>query len=76
MEFKEISQNIYACLQEDSGFGYNNSGYINLGDGVVIDTHYDLKHTQQQKDFIKSVSSRSPKYLVNTHHNRIGKHCC
>ncbi len=69
MKLKEIGQNVYACTLEDKGFGFNNSGFINIGDGVIIDTHYDLKHTQLQKDLILSVASKPPKTLINTHHN-------
>lgn len=69
MNFKEISEKIYAITQEDKGFGWNNTGFINLGDGVVVDTHYDLNHTRQQLDYISTVSEKVPRYLVNTHHN-------
>ncbi|MBU3917924.1 MBL fold metallo-hydrolase [bacterium] len=69
MEFKEIAQNVYACMQKDKGFGWNNSGFINLGDGLVVDTHYDLPTTQKQIDLIASVTDKKPRYLVNTHHN-------
>ncbi len=50
MEFKEIAKDVYACMLEDKGFGWNNSGFINLGDGLVVDTHYDLPTTQKQID--------------------------
>ncbi len=69
MELKEIAKDVYACLLEDKGFGWNNSGFINLGDGLVIDTHYDLSTTQKQIDLIASVANKKPAYLVNTHHN-------
>ncbi|MCP4753394.1 MAG: MBL fold metallo-hydrolase [Proteobacteria bacterium] len=69
MEFKEIANNIYACLQEDKGFGWNNAGFINLGGGLVVDTFYDLPRTRRMKDEISRVADRPVKYLVNTHHN-------
>ncbi len=69
MEFKEIGKNVYACLLEDKGWGFNNSGFISSGDGLIVDTHYDLTTTQQQKDHIMSVMGKLPRYLVNTHHN-------
>lgn len=69
MEFKEIAQNVFVCLLEDRGFGFNNSGFVNLGGGLVVDTHYDLQHTEKQVEFIASVSNKPPERLVNTHHN-------
>ncbi|MHA2287580.1 MAG: MBL fold metallo-hydrolase [Promethearchaeota archaeon] len=69
MEFVEIATDVYACLQEDKGLGWNNAGFVNLGGGLVIDTFYDLNRTREMISFIKTVSTPHPKRLVNTHHN-------
>ncbi len=69
MELKEVAENIYACLQEDRGLGWNNAGFINLGGGVAVDTFYDLSHTKQMIELYKTVSQDPPLRLVNTHHN-------
>jgi cyclase len=73
MEIKEIAKDVYACMQEDKGFGCNNSGFINLGGGLVVDTFWDLNLTQQLFDLYGSIAVKPPKRLVNTHHN--GDHC-
>src|SRR2546425_562011 len=47
MELKQIAKDVYTCLQEDRGLGTSNSGLINRGGGLVIDTFWDLPHTRQ-----------------------------
>lgn len=69
MEFKEIAEDVYACLQEYKGMGGNNAGFINLGGGLVIDTFYDLNRTKEMVEFCKTVSPTFPRRLVNTHAN-------
>jgi len=69
MELKEIADNVYACLQEDKGFGWNNAGYINLGEGVIVDTLYDVKHTREMVELIQKINPNLVKRIINTHHN-------
>ncbi len=69
MELKEIAANVYACLQEDRGFGWNNSGFINRGGGLVVDTFWDLAFTRKMIDLYREKGPQPPRYLVNTHHN-------
>ncbi len=69
MELKEIAKDIYACLQEDRGFGWNNAGFVNLGGGLAIDTFYDLNLTRQMIKLYKTISPEPAQRLVNTHHN-------
>ena len=69
MELKEIAKDVYACLQEDKGIGWNNTGFVNLGGGLVIDTFYDLNRTRQIIELLKTVSSEPARRLLNTHHN-------
>ena len=69
MELKEIAKDVYACLQEDRGLGWNNAGFVNLGGGLAIDTFYDLNLTRQMIELYKTVSPEPTRRLVNTHHN-------
>ncbi|MFX1443743.1 MAG: MBL fold metallo-hydrolase [Promethearchaeota archaeon] len=69
MELKKIAKDVYACLQEDRGFGCNNAGFVNLGGGLAIDTLYDLNLTRQMIELYKAISPESIRRLVNTHHN-------
>ncbi len=73
MELREIASNVYACLQEDRGLGYSNSGLINQGGGMVVDTFWDLPHTREMIEQYGRVWSAPAQRVVNTHHN--GDHC-
>src|SRR5215469_8071438 len=42
MELVELAPSVYACLQEDRGLGYSNSGFVDAGGGLVVDTFWDL----------------------------------
>ena len=69
MEIKEIAKNVYACLQEDKGFGWNNSGFVATGGGLVVDSLWDLPYTKRMMALYAEVGPQPPRYLVNTHHN-------
>jgi glyoxylase-like metal-dependent hydrolase (beta-lactamase superfamily II) len=73
MELREIAPDVYACLQEDRGLGWSNSGFVNRGGGLVVDTFWDLPHTRELVDEYARVWKEPPRRLVNTHHN--GDHC-
>jgi cyclase len=73
MELVELGENVYACLQEDRGLGTSNSGLIESGGGVVIDTFWDLPHTRELIESYERVWRRPARRVVNTHHN--GDHC-
>jgi len=73
MELKAIASDVYTCLQEDRGLGTSNSGFIRRGGGLVVDTFWDLPHTQSMIDLYSSVASDPARRVVNTHHN--GDHC-
>lgn len=74
MRLKKLSEDVYACLQRDiTGWGYNNTGFIRKGGGLVIDSMWDLNFTQQMIDLFGSVCPPPYSYLVNTHAN--GDHC-
>ena len=73
MELREIAHDVYACLQEDRGLGYSNSGLVNRGGGLVIDTFWDLAHTRELIDHYGRVWKAPARRVVNTHEN--GDHC-
>ena len=73
MELSQIGADVYACLQPDTGLGASNSGFVNRGGGLVVDTLYDLPRTQRMIDLYATVARDPARRLVNTHHN--GDHC-
>jgi cyclase len=73
MELQQIARDVYACLQADRGLGTSNSGLINRGGGLIIDTFWDLPHTRQLIDLYGRVWKAPARRVVNTHHN--GDHC-
>ncbi len=44
-----------------------NSGFINLGSGVVIDTQSDLAHARQMVELLSKIWKGMPKRVINTH---------
>jgi glyoxylase-like metal-dependent hydrolase (beta-lactamase superfamily II) len=73
MDLCEIASDVYACLTPDRGLGWSNSGLVNRGGGLVVDTFWDLRHTQALIETYGRVAARPVRRLVNTHHN--GDHC-
>ncbi len=73
MDLSQIGAGVYACLQPDTGLGASNSGFIDHGGGMVVDTLYDLPRTRRLIDLYATVNAGPPRRLVNTHHN--GDHC-
>ena len=73
MELAELAPDVYACLQEDRGLGCSNSGLVNRGGGLVIDTFWDLPHTREMIATYARVAGDVVRRVVNTHHN--GDHC-
>jgi glyoxylase-like metal-dependent hydrolase (beta-lactamase superfamily II) len=73
MELKQISKDVYACLQEERGLGTSNSGLINHGGGLVVDTFWDLPHTRALIEHYATVWKEPARRVANTHHN--GDHC-
>lgn len=73
MELKQIAGDVYACLQEERGLGTSNSGFINRGGGLVVDTFWDLPHTRRMIEHYAGVWKEPARRVVNTHHN--GDHC-
>lgn len=76
MELTAIGPDIYACLQPDRGLGWSNSGLVAGGDGLVVDTFWDLPRTRAAIELyaphVRGADGVARR-LVNTHHN--GDHC-
>ncbi len=73
MELRQLARDVYACLQPDRGWGWSNSGFVNRGGGLVIDTFWDLPRTRRLIELYATVCPDPAQRLVNTHHN--GDHC-
>jgi len=73
MELREVGNHVYACLQPDNGLGWSNSGLIDRGGGLVVDTFWDLPRTRQMMEQYARVWHAPAKRVANTHHN--GDHC-
>ncbi len=73
MELRALGKDVYACLQEDRGLGTSNSGFINRGGGMVVDTFWDLPHTRSMIELYAGVWKEPARRVLNTHHN--GDHC-
>jgi cyclase len=67
MEMKQVSDNCFAVLIEKNRVCDANSGLINRGGGVVIDTQSDLAHARQMIEMFSKVWSAMPKHVVITH---------
>jgi glyoxylase-like metal-dependent hydrolase (beta-lactamase superfamily II) len=73
MKLEQIAPHVFACLQQEPGLGFSNSGLIDRGGGLVVDTFWDLPHTREMIDHYSKVWDAPAGRVVNTHHN--GDHC-
>jgi cyclase len=67
MAMKQVSNNCFAVLCEKNRVCDANSGLVNRGGGVVIDTQSDLPHGRQMIEMFSKVWPAMPKRVVNTH---------
>jgi cyclase len=67
MKMEQVSTNCFAVLNEKNLVCDANSGLINLGGGVVIDTQSDLPHGRQMIGLFGKVWKAMPKRVINTH---------
>ena len=67
MEMKQVSESCYAVLNEKNRVCDANSGLINRGGGVVIDTQSDLAHAQRMIELFGTVWPAMPKRVILTH---------
>jgi glyoxylase-like metal-dependent hydrolase (beta-lactamase superfamily II) len=67
MKMEQVSNNCFAVLNEKNRVCDANSGLINLGGGMVIDTQSDLPHARQMIEMFSKVWPDMPDRVVNTH---------
>jgi len=67
MKLQQVSNNCFAVLNEKNLVCDANSGLINLGGGVVIDTQSDLHHARRMIELFGKVWPGMPKRVINTH---------
>ncbi|HUL96917.1 MAG TPA: MBL fold metallo-hydrolase [Usitatibacter sp.] len=67
LKLQQVSESCFAVLNERNRLCDANSGLINLGGGVVIDTQSDLPHARRMIELFGKVWPGMPKRVVNTH---------
>ena len=67
MKLQQVSDNCFAVLNEKNRICDANSGLINLGGGVVIDTQSDLAHARRMIELFAKVWPGMPMRVINTH---------
>ena len=67
MKMQQVSDNCFAVLNEKNRVCDANSGLINQGGGVVIDTQSDLGHARQMIEMFSKVWPAMPQRVINTH---------
>ena len=67
MQMQQISNSCYAVVNEKNRVCDANSGLVNTGGGMVVDTQSDLAHAQQMIDHFSRVWPAMPEKVVNTH---------
>ena len=67
MKLEQVSSNCFAVLNEKNRVCDANSGLINRGGGVVIDTQSDLAHARQMIKLFSKVWPSMPQRIINTH---------
>ena len=67
MKMEQVSNSCFAVLNEKNRVCDANSGLINVGGGMVIDTQSDLPHARQMIEMFGKVWSAMPEQVVNTH---------
>ena len=67
VKLQQVSDNCYAVLNERNRACDANSGLVNLGGGMVIDTQSDLAHARRMIELFGKVWPGMPRRVVNTH---------
>ncbi len=71
MELTQVADSVYAVTQlgKATVLGWSNSGLIDSGAGLVVDTFWDRPLTDELLGLYAGVRPERPGTLVNTHHN-------
>jgi len=67
MQMQQVSDHCYAVLNETNLVCDANSGLVNLGGGLVVDTQSDLPHARQMVELFSEVWTAMPRYVALTH---------
>jgi glyoxylase-like metal-dependent hydrolase (beta-lactamase superfamily II) len=67
VDLQQCSENCFAAVNAKNRVCDANSGLINLGGGVVIDTQSDLAHGRRMIELFGKVWPGMPKRVINTH---------
>jgi glyoxylase-like metal-dependent hydrolase (beta-lactamase superfamily II) len=67
MRLQQVSDHCFAVLNDNNRLCDANSGYIGLGDGVVVDTQSDLGHARKMIELFSRVWKGMPGRVINTH---------
>jgi glyoxylase-like metal-dependent hydrolase (beta-lactamase superfamily II) len=67
MKLQQVSESCFAVLCEKNRVCDANSGLVNCGHGLVIDTQSDLPHARQMIKLFGKVWRGMPKHVINTH---------
>lgn len=67
MRMQQVSDHCYAVLNDTNLVCDANSGLVNLGEGLLVDTQSDLPHARRMVELFGEVWSATPKYVVLTH---------
>ena len=67
MNLQQVSDNCFAVVIEKNRVCDANSGMINRGGGVVIDTQSDLAHAREMIELFSRVWPAMPARVINTH---------
>jgi glyoxylase-like metal-dependent hydrolase (beta-lactamase superfamily II) len=72
MNLRQVSESCFAVLNEKGRLCDSNSGFINRGGGVLVDTQSDLSHARRMAELFGSIWQAMPKRVINT--NESGDH--
>lgn len=67
MQLAQVSDHCFAAVNERNRLCDSNSGLINLGGGLVIDTQCDLGHARRMIELFGTVAPQLPKRVAITH---------
>jgi glyoxylase-like metal-dependent hydrolase (beta-lactamase superfamily II) len=67
MKLEQVGDRCYAVVNEKNRLCDSNSGLINLGGGVVIDTQCDLRHARRMLELFGTIRPTAPSRVVITH---------
>jgi glyoxylase-like metal-dependent hydrolase (beta-lactamase superfamily II) len=73
---QEIGNGVYAYLQPDGSWGWNNAGLVtDGGESLLVDTLFDVAHTRAMLDEMRRATTAADDIgtVINTHAN--GDHC-